>query len=1628
MAGDDLFPATPSDIATAFSSVPRLEKLQAEGFQRMERSLFSLLRFYTGTLAALFQENHVPNATVAGTLPEYSLADILERPTLTEDRKRTNAANEAALIKTSTSTRRFTQVLWQMLFPAEVLEWPEWETFQPLKLYQRVKQICLGSLAEQRLRLTKAALASVGSNYTPDSLRAGVATFTRHFSDLRKNVGDDTEALQRAFLEYYVQHGHSSMVAHLAVTNHDVFAADFDVDKLVSSFTRSRPSTRNTAPLVKALDTGIVGTVSASDSKQSSPPSSSGGGGGGQGSDKAKKKKKTVSQQFQKDGVFNPAKQGPCEYCHRDHTTSQCRALNWLTQVFTHFPESALVAMPAGSTLTLADGKQYTKASNYSVSPVARDTGVLPAPSPPRSGIEVAAWKESSSSAASAASAASGEDVSFLCDTGADMTMTSHAEWFHSLEPVSVTITFGGKESSTKAVGMGTIKLRVAQAAGLPDVLVTLTNVLFVPELADDLLSPKAAYASGALHVGSPDESFIAVGDHRLALGYDQREDLLLRGRIVQAMERLPDFAAKARVAREHSLTPAQFHRAFGHRADVVASADAIANVTLTAPASDEDDSEDSSDAACPHDFEIRSCETCLRTQMRRKSFPKKALNPATAVNEAWVIDNVPNKGGIHGETNILVVLDEFSRYPLAFLPTFTRFAEELVPIIERLFRRYGAPIVARSDGEFVASDLYKDLLKRYGVNEEATVAYSPQQNGIAEARQGHFTSKMVALLSESRLPRSYWPWAAPHAAAVISMCSTKKNSGEPIQSPYIAYFGKKPEVLFPQPWGALCFVLQRKGARGGKMADSALPAVFLGHPLGVKGGIVQYADGRVDISHDIFFPSKYEPGQGAVRLGLVADDCDDSLTQDVEQGHRFSREGADWSPDDSGLEGPLSIVREAWLGEDDGAGQTSPQEEASFPDGPSDLSRLEEESSPMTEESQQQAAPRRQPAAPIARNSGRSRQEERSHSTEAGAFSYSELSQSSVTPGSVIGTTSRGRATRKPSNFWEATNARSARAADDDDDDDDDDALFGEPFVEEPVPDVPSPPTLPPLEKPFDVHCLLSIAHTSSQSGPDAEPVYYFRHTPGTMNDVNKCAQKDRYYKALEVEMENIFNKGVVRPAVMPDGEEALDSFTFFRDKFSADGTYEKTKCRHVVRGDRQNWWQYDNTFADTLQPRHFRTFIALCAAEKFQPFAMDFKSAFLQIPMKERMFLRLYKWMEPFLPADVRQKLADLRSHGVTNIGLEMLMTVYGCRQGPHNLDEAISGDLRQYGLTACVKAPCLWYKKDDAGRLVLIVGVFADDVATAGVPEERQKFVDFMENLYDIGSDEAMTSYIGYMVKRDPQTGNIHLSMPERILQALDRFNILHATSRPTPMAVTARPLQYYVPKADSDEAAECAKLPYAQLVGLLNYLSQTVRPDILVATRLLSSFSNNPGLYHWKCAKRVLRYLKGTRHLGLCYRGGDDVLLRGNSDASHGGNCHDSRTFSGYFTLLAGAPINWNVHKQDYVPVSTGEAEFIGLHHLAKDAVGFRHLLAELGYSQPVPTPLQCDNTSAIQWAYRRGRVDKIKHIRMKYHKVQEFAAEKQISVAHLKSADMPADMLTKVLPKVTFEHLRAFVMA
>jgi len=84
-----------------------------------------------------------------------------------------------------------------------------------------------------------------------------------------------------------------------------------------------------------------------------------------------------------------------------------------------------------------------------------------------------------------------------------------------------------------------------------------------------------------------------------------------------------------------------------------------------------------------------------------------------------------------------------------------------------------------------------------------------------------------------------------------------------------------------------------------------------------------------------------------------------------------------------------------------------------------------------------------------------------------------------------------------------------------------------------------------------------------------------------------------------------------------------------------------------------------------------------------------------------------------------------------------------------------------------------------------------------------------------------------------------------------------------------------MQY--PKNDLEQK-QMENIPYASVVGSLMYAQTCTRPDISFAVGMLGRYQSNPGLDHWKAAKKVLIYLQEKKKRITCLLIGDLVILR------------------------------------------------------------------------------------------------------------------------------------------------------
>lgn len=174
-------------------------------------------------------------------------------------------------------------------------------------------------------------------------------------------------------------------------------------------------------------------------------------------------------------------------------------------------------------------------------------------------------------------------------------------------------------------------------------------------------------------------------------------------------------------------------------------------------------------------------------------------------------------------------------------------------------------------------------------------------------------------------------------------------------------------------------------------------------------------------------------------------------------------------------------------------------------------------------------------------------------------------------------------------------------------------------------------------------------------------------------------------------------------------------------------------------------------------------------------------------------------------------------------------------------------------------------------------MLIAVYVDDVLIASRnQEEINRTTTSISKRSTVRNLGEVQQCLGIEFSREGN--NITLSQRGYIREILEHFGMSDCNPVSTPVDPNVK-----LDKADKISSSDEEDLPYRELVGCLTYLASSTRPDISFAAGYLGQYNNCFDESHWKAAKRVLRYLKGTMNLGLTYYP-DFKPLTGHVDSS------------------------------------------------------------------------------------------------------------------------------------------------
>ena len=518
--------------------------------------------------------------------------------------------------------------------------------------------------------------------------------------------------------------------------------------------------------------------------------------------------------------------------------------------------------------------------------------------------------------------------------------------------------------------------------------------------------------------------------------------------------------------------------------------------------------------------------------------------------------------------------------------------------------------------------------------------------------------------------------------------------------------------------------------------------------------------------------------------------------------------------------------------------------------------------------------------------------------------------------------------------------------------------------------------------------------------------PGYDMTTPPANHREAMMRSDAEDWRRVEEKELEMLRNMGVYVDEELPEGRKAIGNRWVFEFKLDVDGGPPIYKARLVAQGFSQvPFVDYDATFAPVAKSASVRFVAVHSALHGWHLECFDATRAFLWGDLTRTIYMR-------YPPGYTSSK-------GLRGVW-RLLKSLYGLKQASLIWYKLLRKVLESLGFSRSEfdHAVFVYKRQWKEENVHCLLAMHVDD-GLAGCTS--MKFLTFIKGeikkafgIKDLG---PLRNFLGMQFERKLETCELWIHQEMFIDSLLLEYELTNCNAVKTPLDPD-HPLGL-----PTDTHAPIANLTHSfqRLVGSLLFLQTCSRPDISFAVLLLSQHCASPEPRHFAAAKRVLRYLKGTRSYRLHYGGENrDLPLSGLSDADWAGDKKDRASISGFVWSLGGGPISWSAKKQNCIALSTTEAEYVALTRAVQEGIWLRQSLDQFHIVCPVPLVVSTDNNGAKSLSINDSNHGKAKHIDIRYHFIRSHIESGSFVVQHTPGVENTADIFTKPLSRIIFQ--------
>ncbi|MBW0538921.1 hypothetical protein O181_078636 [Austropuccinia psidii MF-1] len=498
-----------------------------------------------------------------------------------------------------------------------------------------------------------------------------------------------------------------------------------------------------------------------------------------------------------------------------------------------------------------------------------------------------------------------------------------------------------------------------------------------------------------------------------------------------------------------------------------------------------------------------------------------------------------------------------------------------------------------------------------------------------------------------------------------------------------------------------------------------------------------------------------------------------------------------------------------------------------------------------------------------------------------------------------------------------------------------------------------------------------------------------YCNGAPTNYHEARSSPQAHEWMAACEEELENLKRMGVWEEAEGNNTTQVLGTRWVFAVKSDSDGKPIRHKARLVVQGHRQvRGVNFEETFAPTPTFATLRSILTIASKNLWKINTFDVTSAYLHSKIDEVIYVK------PPPGVNIRE-----------NKVLRLKKALYGLKQAGRCWWLHLKNVLQEIGFKANDNDQSTYVYKSGEDCAMLWIHV-DDGVLVTSNDEMRERMKLNLTEKLKLRWDDGINSIVGIEIKR--KDNGFYLKQPGLIKKLIEATNSHLTANQPLPDV-----------KLESSPAVQIDR-QYLSAIGMMLYLAQATRPDIMYAVNYLARFAMNVQPDHWKALNHLVDYINTTKHQNLRIevdntRRDMEVYV----DANWGGE--GSRSQHGFCVILYGTMVAWNSKRQSCIASSTCQAEYMALSFAAKEALWLASNLEDvIGHQCPV---LLSDNKSAIQIANNSSSKKKSRHIQREFHIINEMVVNKKVTINWIATAEQMADIFTKTQGKNKTKQFR-----